>query len=646
MASVKGSASYKKKDGSLLLLKDSVTWTPAVPPGAPASLSIPIPTITSEPPPPSPPNGSCLSFAADHINSSPPSDLQATPATTAKVMIKVFAKTTPEKDPEQYVFTFTSASAARTEADAMKEALTTRIQEVKSVSGSATPATGVATTGATSAAVAAAMSGKLTDWSKARLETDMELQQSLLKSDADLTRTFSEAVLSGAVTAPQFWSTRTHLLRAHAIEREQKRGPYNVLATIKPKTEDGVAKMAISQDVIRDIFDQHPLVKSVYDESVPKLSDQQFWSKFFTSRLFKELKGEKILPGDQPDPVFDRYLNKSAEENSRKRRKIEHVPRTIDLEGNEQNLSQKQGNRPDLTMRPTRVDNVPIIRTLNSLSQKLVDLVAPADADPHENEDQDAYYFASQTLQDLRGDPEEERIILNIRDQRRFFSGEDDEDQNKVQLSEGMDAAIVLEELRMAMGDGNINLNSVLPKDDDSDNEETRNTSSGKIRPSDATKQITAAVYDRRSQMLHASGYSGASGRTGGLPLNVFESVQLVHATTNEFLRHFWSAFLSGDEKRAADITKLVTGLGNSKGRIEAIAKTADEEKEVGRVRKRKEAQEEYRRTGLKPKRKSTEVGGGRKVVEEILGPVMNAVETALSKYQSALDDAEKMGAV
>lgn len=557
-------------------------------------------------------------------------------------MIKVFAKTTPDKDPEQYVFTFTSASAARPEADAMKEALTTRIQEVKSVSGSATPAAGA--TGSTSAAMAA-MSGKLTDWSKARLETDMELQQSLLKSDADLTMTFSEAVLSGAVTAPQFWSTRTHLLRAHAIEREQKRGPYNVLATIKPKTEDGVAKMAISQDVIRDIFDQHPLVKSVYDENVPKLSDQHFWSKFFTSRLFKELKGEKILPGDPPDHIFDRYLNKSPEENSRKRRKIEHVPRTMDLEGNEQNLSQKQGNRPDLTMRPTKVDNVPIIRTLNSLSQKLVDLVAPADADPNENEDQDAYYFAEQTLLDLRGDPEEERIILNIRDQRRFFSGEDDEDLNKVQLCAGMDAGVVLEELKMAMGDGNIDLDAVLSKDDDSDGEEaTANNSVGKYRPSDATKQISAAVYDRRSQMLHTGGYSGASERTGGLPLGVFESVQLVHATTNEFLRHFWSAFLSGDEKRAADITKLVTGLGNSKGRIEAIAKTADEEKEVERVRKKKGAQEEYRRTGLKPKRKSTEVGGGRKVVEGILGPVMNAVETALSKYQSALDEAEKMG--
>ena len=49
----------------------------------------------------------------------------------------------------------------------------------------------------------------------------------------------------------------------------------------------------------------------------------------------------------------------------------------MDIEGNEQNLSQKKGNAPDLTMRPTRTENVPIIKTLNSLSLKLVDLVAP-----------------------------------------------------------------------------------------------------------------------------------------------------------------------------------------------------------------------------------------------------------------------------
>ena len=48
------------------------------------------------------------------------------------------------------------------------------------------------------------------------------------------------------VTVPQFtaqfWSTRLHLLRAHAIEKAQKEGEYNVLPEIKHTSvlgEDG-----------------------------------------------------------------------------------------------------------------------------------------------------------------------------------------------------------------------------------------------------------------------------------------------------------------------------------------------------------------------------------------------------------------------
>ncbi|KAH0612359.1 uncharacterized protein H6S33_010411 [Morchella sextelata] len=621
MATVKGSASYKKKDGALLVLKDSVTWTPAAPPGAPPSLTIPTSTITN---------------------------LQATPATTAKVMIKVFAKTLPDKDPEQYVFTFTSPPpTARTEADAVKEALTTRIQDSKTTSGPATPSASASTTTLPDPA----------DWSKSRLENDMALQQSLLKSNADLSKTFSEAVLSNAVTATQFWSTRTHLLRAHAIEREQRRGPYNVLATIKPKTEDGVGKISISQDVIRDIFEQHPLVKSVYDENVPKISDTAFWMRFFMSRLFKKLKGEKPLPTDGTDGIFDRYLYRDDEENSRKRRRIETLPRTIDLEGNEQNLSQKQGNMPDLTMRPTKVENVPIIRTLNSLSQKLVDLVAPADSDPTTTEDQDTLTILSQTLHDLRADPTEERIILNIRDQRRFFSGSDSAAAAAAAAATTPYASLapdaVLAQLRSSLGDRPIDLEALLPNgngdgdgDDDDGDGGDEEKARKRPRPSDAAAQVVAAVKSRRAAMLDAGARTGYnSSRTGGLPASVFESVTLVHATTHEFLRHFWLAFLSGDEKRAGDITKLVASLGNSKGRIEAIAAMADREKEEERGRRKREAQEEYRKTGVKPKKRSMEVGGGRGVVERILGPTIRAVEMAVGRYGAAVEEAERVNA-
>jgi transcription initiation factor TFIIH subunit 1 len=136
----------------------------------------------------------------------------------------------------------------------------------------------------------------------------------------------------------------------------------------------------------------------------------------------------------------------------------------------------------------------------------------------------------------------------------------------------------------------------------------------------------------------------GSSPGTGGLPVAVLNSVTLVHATTNEFLCHFWLAFLSGDQKRAGDIAKLSSSLKNSKDRMEAIAVRADEEREVERQRKKREAQEEYRRTGVKPKRKSADVEGGRKVVEELLGPTIIAVDRALSKYQIALNEAGQPG--
>lgn len=343
---IKGLTTFKKKDGVLQFARDIITWTPAAPPNSPPTVTIQISNIQN---------------------------LQATPASSPKVMIKIFVTKVAESAPETFVFSFPSPNA-RAEADAIKDALGAAIQAVKSGMGN-TQGPG----GASSASIAVASAGSSNMnavWSKSRLEADAELQVSLLKSDPALSNTFTEAVLSGAVTAAQFWSTRTHLLRSHAIERIQERGPYNVLAAIKPRTEDGVAKMSLSREQIHDIFSQHPLVKLIYDENVPRISEDQFWSRFFLSRLFKKLKGEKMLPSDSTDNIFDRYLSRD-EDNCRKRRKIEHVPFTIDLGGNEQNLSKRGGNAPDMTMRPSRVENVPIIRTLNSLSHKLVDLVAP-----------------------------------------------------------------------------------------------------------------------------------------------------------------------------------------------------------------------------------------------------------------------------
>lgn len=190
--------------------------------------------------------------------------------------------------------------------------------------------------------------------------------------------------------------------------------------------------------------------------------------------------------------------------------------------------------------------------------------------------------------------------------------------------------------MRKALGEEDIDLSVELPAEIDYNKP-------GAPQPKlyKATKQITAAIRERSAQLtpFPASGNGSAN---GGLPSKIFGQVQMVHATSNEFLHHFWIAFLSGDEKRARDINNMVNSLRNSKDRIAAIVKAADEEKVIEQAARKKQLHEQYQRTGIRPKKSDMEVGGGGKVVEEMLGPTLEAIEKALAQYQAALDEAEK----
>jgi len=213
-----------------------------------------------------------------------------------------------------------------------------------------------------------------------------------------------------------------------------------------------------------------------------------------------------------------------------------------------------------------------------------------------------------------------------------------------------MDATAALEGMIRDLGTEHFDICDILPHEEDDDmGDDDRADITGKAIFHLATKQVTEAVRDRASQMISA-GPAGTvislSAATGGLPREVFESVQSVHATTNEFLHHFWLAFLSGDDKRAKDINNMVCSLRKSRERIEAVAITAEEQKEVERAKRKKDLHEEYKRTGIKPKKKDMEVGGGKKVVDEMLAPTLVAIKNALDKYQSALDEAEKLASV
>ncbi|KAE8377740.1 hypothetical protein BDV26DRAFT_262850 [Aspergillus bertholletiae] len=624
MAPPSGSAAYKKKDGTLTMSQDcqSISWIPAAG-GATGTITLPVAQITN---------------------------LQQTPASNPKVMLKIFVlpPNAPENSPEQYVFNFTAGTNARTEADAIKDALSAAIQAAKTAQAAPTPPPAPATGEgmSTAMAFASAVSSKSTWDDDKRLKGDVELQQSLLKSDPNLQRMFMESLhtkpdtLTAGQFMSQFWSTRIHLLRAHAIERSQTRGSYNVLSTLKPRVEDNVTKLNISKEQIQLIFNQHPLVRRVYDENVPKLSEAQFWSRFFQSRLFKKLRGERLSETDATDAILDKYLQ--ADEHGNLPRDA-HVPNFLDLEGNEVNNSQRRGNRPDLDMRWSAPDKVPIIRTLNSLSEKIMANVAAADGDPHAPAGMDEDTYNEIQLRDLLGDEEANLVPLNIRDQSRFFSAQtkDSEDEQN-RLFAQQDPEKILSDLRREIDqnlpdDGTAPLGRLVEPDEFGDDEKKNNQQPGsRASLQKSSGQILDAIRDRRAQ----TDVSSTTG-TYGLSSSLYDRLTLTHATTTEFLHQFWQAFLSGNPDRAGELSSLVDSLHRAMERIKAVTQDAEAERQVEVDRRKRHAREVLEATGKKPRLNLTSIQGGEKAVHQLMGPTIQALETAQAKYKAAL--AEEM---
>ena len=572
-------------------------------------------------------------------------DLQQTPASSPKVMLKIFTQppNTPAGTSEQYVFSFTAGANARAEADAIKDSLSAIIQAAKNTPENA-PGTnnGMSPAMAMANAVSSTGGGKNLWDDDNRLRSDAELQQSLLKSNPNLQRMFMESLNTKPDTLPggqfmsQFWSTRLHLLRAHAIERSQMRGSYNVLSTLRPRVEDNVTKLNISKEQIQLIFSQHPLVKRVYDECVPKLSEQQFWSRFFQSRLFKKLRGERISENDPTDAVLDKYLR--ADEHPDQERDA-HVPHFLDLAGNEVNHSQRRGNRPDLDMRPSGIDKVPIIRTLNNLSEKIMANVAPADHDPSAPVGADDEMFNQLQLRDLQGDQEQNRIILNIRDQSRFFSQAEDAEDDQSNLFAKQDPEQIISSLRSEIQrdlpeDGTTQLRKLVEPDEDEDDESKPNLQPGsKTNMQKASGQILGAIRERRAQAERSS-RSGSYGLSSGL----YDRLELTHATTTEFLHQFWQAFLSGNPDRAGECASLVESLNRAMDRIKSVANDAEAERQVEVDRLRAHAREVLEATGKRIKVNTAGVPGGEQAVNQLLGPTIRSLELALTKYKAAYE--------
>ncbi|CAD0026005.1 unnamed protein product [Aureobasidium pullulans] len=589
---------YKKRNGTLSVGADraSLYWTPSEPPASSPSLTIAIKDITSNP----------------------------------KVALKVVVQPAGATAPENQVFSF-SSSTARAEQEAITDILRNAIAAIKSaepIKPAPTPTPAPVQDGSGPSApmsMAQAVSSTTTKqneswYDDAHLITDIELQRSLLEANPALRQRFNESLRDRPETititqfSTQFWSTRLHLLRAHAIEKAQNQGDYNVLPEIKftrvAAEKEGEADsltLSLAGAQIKLIFKQYPIVRQAYNENVPPTDSNTFWSRFFMSRLLKRLKGEKITDADPPDPMFD---------------------------------SQRKGNRPDETMRP---EKVPILRILNNLSEKMMAQVAPTDGEAHAPIGMTEDAFNELRLRDLQTEAGDNRVILNIKDQQRLLGGKSEnglsaEAQLYARQSPEQVLQLLQTEIRSAasiMLEKVVGIQSDSEDSDDEDgpNKKARIGSKGALAQS--TQEMLASISRRRQ----AASADVSSRR--GLSQSTFDTLSLTQNTTIEFLHYFWTLFLSGDGARSNELAKLVETLDRSVDRIKMVSDKAEKEKLQQAESLKKQI------SGMNPKsskRKRLEVelemsSGGSQAVEEMVQPTIKALAEATAQYRKAFEE-------
>ncbi|KAL7281728.1 hypothetical protein ACG7TL_005046 [Trametes sanguinea] len=399
--------------------------------------------------------------------------------------------------------------------------------------------------------------------------SDFRLRKKVLLSNPELAQLHRELVMGGHISENEFWEGREHLLLAQAAAESQKKGKPGQLVDPRPQTVDGEIKIVITPQLVHDIFEEFPIVAKAYNDNVPgKLSEEQFWSRYFQSKLFNSHRASIRSSAAQhvvkDDPIFDEYLEKEDDDIEPRRLREERVDTFIDLAATSVD-HEETGNEKDVTMQAGKQKAVlPLIRKFNEHSTRLLDTALGGPAVKRRRTESGDGRLAQLDLEDLHDNQTSTGILLDMQDRQRYFDGRAVVTGDGAAAGPKVDFREALQQVKSSTQDWSARL-AQLKID--------------KKAGDAALVSMTQNVASRLDVKM----------RKHDLPEGLFRQMTTCQTAANEFLRQFWLAIypppseaqmltVATPAQKAAKAAKMIAYLGKTHEKVEALVRTAPQE--------------------------------------------------------------------
>ncbi|KAI0305444.1 hypothetical protein B0F90DRAFT_1698089 [Multifurca ochricompacta] len=355
---------------------------------------------------------------------------------------------------------------------------------------------------------------------------DFHLRKKVLVKTPELAVLHRELVRTGHITETEFWEGREHLLLAQAASDSQKKGRPGQLVDPRPQAvEGGEVKIVITPQLVHDIFDEYPVVAKAYDENVPgKLSEAEFWKRYFQSKLFHSHRASIRSTATQhvvkDDTIFDKYLEKPDDELEPRKPRDDDVDMFIDLEATRED-HEETGNENDVTMQAGKQRGaLPLIRKFNEHSERLLKSAISTDGTGKRRkvDTGDSHgYYSQIDLADLHNLESPAGILLEMQDRQRYFEARAGAAASVEQAPRpAVDFPAALLQMRRDLEGWQVHLAQLKTE----------------------RKATEAALV---SMTQNVATRLDVHKRKADIPEEIFRQMRTCQMAANEFLRQFWS---------------------------------------------------------------------------------------------------------